>query len=216
MTCLVKICGITNLGDAQAAIAERADMLGFIFVAASPRSITLEDAKSLIKKLPRTVKLVGVFQNEDAQIVNETALLLQLDYVQLHGKESVEYCSKINTPIIKVLELDGEDSCFEEFADNCAKYGSVAEIILVDRPKTAIKSGSDWLEATVKFLESTKNSQLPLMVAGGLNSENIRYVIDRVTPFGVDCASGTETSPGFKDHLKLKRFMTAVKGELVS
>jgi phosphoribosylanthranilate isomerase len=216
MTCLVKICGVTNLEDAQAAIKERADLLGFIFVAKTPRHISTEAARMIIESLPETTKTVGVFQNEEVDKVNSIASQLKLDYVQLHGQESIEYCKQVTSPIIKVLELNGDDLDREQFASECAKYSDVAEFILVDRPKKAAQTGADWLRSTVEFLKVNKSLKTPLLLAGGLNCDNIHYVIDELSPYGIDCASGVEASPGIKDHNKLKQFMTEIKGELVS
>jgi phosphoribosylanthranilate isomerase len=213
MTCLVKICGITNLEDAQAAIKEGADWLGFVFVEESPRSITPAAAHLIIESLPDTTKTVGVFQNEKLKTVNEIANQLNLNYVQLHSEEELEYCDAIERPIIQVLKLY-QHSNFEQFASQCKLYSNVAEFILVDRPKE-LKMYADWLKLTVAFLKTGKIWQ-NLILAGGLNCDNIRYVIDELSPYGIDCASGVEASPGVKDHKKLKQFMSEIKGELVS
>jgi phosphoribosylanthranilate isomerase len=213
MTCLVKICGITNLADAQAAVQEGADLLGFIFVSDSPRNISPEAARLIIDSLPESTKTVGVFQNEELDTVNSIAKQLKLNYVQLHSEEELEYCDAVMSPIIQVLKLY-QHSDFKKFANQCELYSDVAEIILVDRPKE-LKTDKDWLENTVAFLK-TGNICKNLILAGGLNCDNVRSVIDELAPYGIDCASGVESSPGVKDHHKLKQFMTAIKGELVS
>jgi phosphoribosylanthranilate isomerase len=216
MTCLVKICGITNPEDAQAAIHAGADLLGFIFVETSARYICPKAANRIIETLPQSTKTVGVFQNEELSEVNDITMQLKLDYVQLHGHEDLEYCDQVNAPIIKVISLDCEDSSFEQFKTNCDIYSDDVEFILVDRPKSSPQPGEQWLQSAVAFLKTQNIYRPPLMFAGGLNCNNIRYVIDELSPFGIDCASGVESSPGVKDHDKLKRFVEAIKGELVS
>ncbi|MDR3613409.1 MAG: phosphoribosylanthranilate isomerase [Candidatus Obscuribacterales bacterium] len=216
MTCLVKICGITNLADAQAAIHAGADLLGFIFVETSPRHISPRAANQIIETLPQSTKTVGVFQNEVLGVVNDVAMQLRLDYVQLHGHEQLDYCDQVSAPIVKVLSLDCDDSSFEQFKINCDIYSEDVEFILVDRPKSALEPAEQWLQSAVKFLKTQNMHRPPLMFAGGLNCDNIRYVMDELSPFGIDCASGIESSPGVKDHDKLKRFVEAIKGERVT
>jgi phosphoribosylanthranilate isomerase len=189
----VKICGITNLADAEAAVAAGANALGLVF-AESPRQIAIERARDIVAALSRAVVFVGVFRDAPLDEVNRIADQVSLDGVQLHGSESPEYCAAINRCIIKRFAINnmvaeiGRYRVFASLVDPGAGGGEVF----------------DWNQAT----------GLPqrIIVAGGLTPDNVAEPIRLLHPFGVDVASGVESSPGCKDRTKLAAFIQAVRG----
>lgn len=194
----VKICGITNIEDALSAVELGADALGFVF-APSPRQVTHEKAKEIIKKLPPWISTVGVFVNEKP----ERILQMDLDWIQLHGEESPDYCRELGRKIVKTIRVK-EKSSLEKIPEY-----SVAGILL-DTYDPALSGGTgkgfNWDLA----IEAKKFGK-PIILAGGLNPENVAEAIKRVQPYGVDISSGVESSPGKKDYEKMKQFIISVQ-----
>ncbi|UCF01224.1 MAG: phosphoribosylanthranilate isomerase [Deltaproteobacteria bacterium] len=199
MTVRIKICGITNKEDALAATHLGADALGFIF-AASPRKISVERAREIIKALPPFVKTVGVFVDEDPERVSSIAAMCGLDILQLHGSESVDYCSSFDRRVIKAVRLQSRDDL-----DNLSQYVSVVDTLLLDTYLPNRLGGTgitfDWKLA----VEARRYGRI--ILAGGLNPENVAAAISMVKPYAVDASSGLERSPGVKDHEKMAQFM---------
>jgi phosphoribosylanthranilate isomerase len=199
MTVRIKICGITNEEDALAAAHLGADALGFIF-APSPRRISVERAREIIKVLPPLVQTVGVFVNEDPEKVLSTAAACGLDILQLHGSESVDYCSGFDRRVIKAVRLQSRDEL-----KNLSKYVNVVDALLLDTYVPNKLGGTgitfDWKLA----VEARRYGRIVL--AGGLNPENVAAAISMVKPYAVDASSGLERSPGVKDHEKMARFV---------
>ncbi len=199
MTVRIKICGITNEEDALAAAHLGADALGFIF-APSPRRISVERAREIIKVLPPLVQTVGVFVNEDPEKVLSTAAACGLDILQLHGSESVDYCSSFDRRVIKAVRLQSRDEL-----KNLSKYVNVVDALLLDTYVPNKLGGTgitfDWKLA----VEARRYGRIVL--AGGLNPENVAAAISMVKPYAVDASSGLERSPGVKDHEKMARFV---------
>ncbi len=198
----VKICGITNLEDAQAATSFGADALGFIF-APSPRRISPKEAKEIIKKLGPWVTAVGVFVNESAHIVHRVASECGLGAVQLHGDENVSTLRALSSrTVIKTLHVD------ENFDWKKIK-NSPAHAFLFDTRLAGRWGGTgarfDWELLKARSLDK------PFIVSGGLNPGNVISAIRELSPYGVDVASGVESSPGKKDKKLLKRFIQNAK-----
>jgi phosphoribosylanthranilate isomerase len=200
----IKICGITNLEDALLAAELGADALGFIFYAKSPRSAAPEAVREIIAQLPPFVTSVGVFVDEDAASVQELAARLGLDWVQLHGQESSDYCRNLGRRVIKGFRIKDEKSLME-----LEPYRDVVQAFLLDTYRKGQVGGTgeifDWRLAR----EAKKYG--PIILAGGLTPENVAQAIKIVQPWAVDAASGTEASPGKKDPAKLKAFFQAIK-----
>ncbi|WP_423188393.1 phosphoribosylanthranilate isomerase [Alkalibacterium sp. f15] len=193
---LVKICGIQTPETAQVAAAAGADFIGLVF-AASKRQVTIDEARKIKNSLSHTrVKVVGVFRNQPIKEVNQISRELGLDYVQLHGEESVTECQQINAPLIKALS-------FEEISE-AKHYRQVADYILIDSPKPGSGETFDWT------MLKDKNEDFPYFLAGGLSAENIAEAIQHLQPLGVDVSSGVETD-GSKDAEKIRRFTHQVK-----
>jgi phosphoribosylanthranilate isomerase len=198
----IKICGITNLEDALLAAELGADALGFIFYAKSPRHVAPETARSVIAQLPPFVAAVGVFVDEDAAVVQELAGRVGLDWVQLHGQESPEYCRNLGRKVIKGFRIQDEGS-LRRLAD----YQSAAQAMLLDTYKKGQVGGTgeifDWHVAR----QAKKYG--PIILAGGLTSDNVAQAIATAGPAAVDAASGTEAAPGKKDPARLRAFFEA-------
>lgn len=203
----VKICGLTNLEDARFASGAMADYLGFIFYPKSPRYIEPGEAGAIINWIEGPEK-VGVFVNQPLDEVNQIAKETGLDYVQLHGNESLEYCQLIDKPIIKVIHITDETSA-DSLKAQIALYSEVASYYLFDS-----KVGDQWGGTGTTFdwsiLEGVGEVH-PFFLSGGINPDNVQQAIKTVKPFGIDISSGVEEKPGLKDFEKIEQLMEAVQ-----
>lgn len=203
----VKICGITNLDDAFAAIDAGADALGFNFYKSSPRYITPEVARKIIAQLPaQSILTVGVFVNEQSpQSVEDLARRASVTAIQLHGDESPDYCRNLtNHKVIKALAagagFDAKQACAYE-----------VDAILLDTKDPALRGGTgrvfDW-----SIAKQVKRLVPKLFLAGGLGVQNIEQAIISVDPYGVDACSALEETPGKKDHDRMRSFIKTIRG----
>jgi phosphoribosylanthranilate isomerase len=202
----VKVCGITELEDALKAHESGADFLGFIFFEKSPRKIKPEDARLIIEGLPKEALKVGLFLNQDADTVRTMADRCRLDFLQLHGNETPEYCSRLRKAfkVIKSFKVKGLSTI--EGVDN---YRDSADYYLFDTYVKDMPGGTgksfDW-----DILKDRPFSK-PIFLAGGLTPENVSEAVRKVQPYAVDVASGVEKSPGKKDYKLLKEFIDNAK-----
>lgn len=199
----VKICGITNLEDALAAVEAGASALGFNFYPRSPRYLMPKDARRIIEELPQSVLMVGVFVNEDgpgrvARLAEEAGV----SAVQLHGDEAPEYCRALpGFQVIKALRVA------EGFVpESVLEYEGTA--ILLDSFDRGARGGTgrafDWeIACRVSALVPR------LYLAGGLSADNVSEAVERVRPYAVDACSCLESAPGIKDHARMREFISA-------
>jgi len=199
----IKICGITNEEDAGFAAACGVDALGFIFYPGSPRCISPAAAERVMAALPRSVARVGVFVNQAVDEVRGIADSCRLDFIQLHGDEPPAYCRRFEpSRLIKAVSAAGADGStqLDEYA---------VKAILVDARNGDRYGGtgkvSDW------DLAAALATRYRLILAGGLNEDNIMEAIASVSPDAVDINSGVETVPGRKDHEKIKRIVRMIR-----
>ncbi len=188
----VKICGITNREDALAAVDAGARALGFIFYEKSPRAVTAERIESFVNEIPADVWKVGVFVNESPAKIEEIGSRLGLDIAQLHGAETPEQ-HPAGLRVWKAFRVaDGRipDPAYP------------AEAILLDGPSTG--QPFDW--------SLCSGFSGNLIVAGGLDENNVREAVSRAHPWGVDVSSRLESAPGKKDHARMKQFIEAALG----
>jgi len=200
---LIKICGITRLEDAEAAVELGATALGFVFWPKSPRFIDPYRARAIARTLPPFVTTVGVFVNQPEAEVNATAALVHLGVVQLHGDETAEYLAAIRYPVLKSIAIDGSTD-----AASLDRWPSrVALLLDVHDPVQRGGTGRrvDWERAAAVA------ARRPAMLAGGLKPENVAEAVARVRPFGIDVSSGVESAPGIKDPLRLKALFEALQ-----
>lgn len=203
----VKVCGITSLSDAMAAAILGADALGFIFYKKSPRFIEPERARKIISNLPPMVKTVGVFVDEQPENIKEIGKICGLDLFQLHGEESPEFCKSLMPRSLKAIRI--RDKARDE--EIHAYKGSVRGILLDTWSKDA-KGGTGQTFNWEIARDIVKGFEVPVILAGGLNPENIKDAIKKVKPYGVDVSSGVEKAPGVKDQRLLEEFFMALKG----
>ena len=201
----IKICGITNLDDALAATELGADFLGFVFSKQSPRQIKIKEAAKIISSLPENVSTVGLFVNQRELVVKLVSNECGLTYLQFHGDESPHYCKRIReeVKIIKAFRVKNKDS-LRDIADY-----DVDMYLLDGYSKTGCGgSGStfNW-DLAIEPREIGK----PIILAGGLTPKNVAEAVKKVRPYAVDVSSGTEKSPGHKDHKLIKEFIEQVK-----
>ena len=203
----VKICGITNLADAVAAVDAGADALGFNFYEQSPRFVSIAQAAEIVDRLPRDHMNVGVFVNADLETIIATARKARLDAVQLHGDESPGFVDRLRNEIDALL-IKAFRVSHEFDTDRVREYA--VDGVLLDGYSTNARGGTgqtfDWTLATLigKHVEK-------VWLAGGLTPDNVRLAIKTVRPFAVDACSSLESVPGIKDPAKVEQFITEAK-----
>lgn len=197
----VKICGITNIEDAKCAVSCGADALGFVF-AESPREVLPTTVRDITRELPPMVQKIGVFVDTDTQTINDICEFCNLDWVQLHGSKAPKISKELKRPIIIGIRLKDSGS----IAD-LDKYGECFLLVDSYHPQKMGGTGkvADWnLAAKVASVK-------PIILAGGLNPENVLEAISKVKPYAVDVSSGVETYPGKKDPDLIEKFLNKVK-----
>jgi len=199
----VKICGITHKEDAMFAAQYGATALGFIFYPQSPRYIMPEDAQKIISALPEKVVRVGVFVNEKPEEIKRVVEYCSLDMIQLHGDETPDYCRQFPvSTIIKALSLRNDGDV------NYALNYQVAAV-LVDSCQADLYGGTG-KKANWNLACRVKDKK-PLILAGGLNVENVAEAMKIVNPAALDINSGVEISPGKKDHKKITKILNVIR-----
>ncbi len=200
---LIKICGITRVDDAAAAVEAGAAAIGFVFWPGSPRCVDPYRARAIAATLPAFVTPVGVFVNQPIEYVRGVASLVRLGAVQLHGDETPEYAKGLSTPVMKAIAIgDGH-------ADRVGEWPSSATLLLdVHDPVKRGGTGRtiDWDAAAT--IAATRR----VFLAGGLTPDNAADAVARVRPYGIDVSSGVERAPGVKDHQRLRALFEALKG----
>ena len=213
----VKICGTTNLADANAAIAAGADALGFIF-APSPRQITQAAAAEIVDALPANVRKVGVVVNESPENLARLAQNVGLTGVQLHGDEPADqlwaYRSALRTRIIiKTLQASALLAGGDDYLDSYLRVSKFFDAVLVDAGSPVRRGGTgvpfDW--DAVSPLVSRIKETMPVIIAGGLSPENVADAVRLLAPWGVDVVSGVESTTGKKEQSKLRAFVETVR-----
>ena len=199
----VKICGITNIDDAQAAVDAGADALGFVFYPPSPRHVTPEQAAAIIRRLPPFVTTVGLFVDVALTAVHAIAAQCRLDRIQLHGSETPEYCARVDQPVIKAFRIKDADSL-----GHVQEY-RVAAYLLDAYVEGALPGGTG--ASFAWELAAQAKPYGPIILAGGLTAANVEAAVTRIRPYGVDVSSGVERSPGVKDHQKVRAFVARAK-----
>ncbi|MBL9126390.1 MAG: phosphoribosylanthranilate isomerase [Verrucomicrobiales bacterium] len=204
MAIRVKICGITTLDDALAAAEAGADALGFMFYPPSPRAMRPDQVRRIVESLPPFVARVGVFVNADLAQIRAVAAEAGIDTVQLHGKESADFCRGLAPmPVMKAFRMEGPGTLATlEAYSGCAwlldsyvagVFGGTGQTFNWDLACEAVRRGGR------------------VVLAGGLTPDNVARAVAAVSPYGVDVSSGVESAPGRKDAAKLRDFIQAAK-----
>jgi phosphoribosylanthranilate isomerase len=197
-----KICGITRVEDALNAVAHGADAIGLVFYSPSPRNVSIHTAIEIVSQIPAFVSVVGLFVNAEAEFVDEVILKVKLDLLQFHGDETPAECARYSRPFIKAVRVKN-DTNLVQYAEDF----SAAKAILLDAYTEGLVGGTghvfDW---NLIPKQLTK----PVILAGGLNADNVALAIKQVKPYAVDVSGGVEVSKGIKDVAKIAAFMQAV------
>jgi phosphoribosylanthranilate isomerase len=201
MSTKVKICGITNPADAQAAVEAGADALGFIFYEKSPRYVALKQAAEISRQIPPFIMRVGLFVNAQADFVLRAIGDCGLTMLQFHGDEAPEFCTQFGLMNMKAFRVHGPETLKE-----IPQYKTDA--YLLDAYSSTTLGGTGEKFNWDLAVEAQKFGK-PIFLAGGLTPSNVVEAIRKVHPFGVDVSSGVESAPGKKDHAKVKAFITA-------
>ena len=203
MSVKVKICGITNVEDARAAVEAGADLLGFVFAEQSPRCVTVEQAAEIARVVPPFVLRVGLFINAPTELVMEAMMRCGLQLLQFHGEETPEYCLQFGTMSMKAFRVKDAET-IRTLPDFPTDAWLLDAFVPGQRGGTGHSFNWDLAIEAVKLGK-------PVFLAGGLTPENVAEAVRRVQPYGVDVSSGVESAPGKKDHAKVRAFIEAAK-----
>ena len=202
----VKICGITRPEDGLAAARCGADAIGLVFYAPSPRHVTIEQARAVVRVLPPFVTVVGLFVNAPELEINEVLQQVRLDLLQFHGDETAQQCARFGMPYLKALRVTPTTN----IARAASAYSS-AQGLLLDAYVDGVPGGTgqsfDWTLVPCDL-------PMPLILAGGLSPLNVKQAIRTARPYGVDVSGGVEASKGIKDAAKMAAFMFEITGAL--
>jgi phosphoribosylanthranilate isomerase len=200
----IKFCGITRAEDAQAAVALGVDALGFVLVPGSPRWIEPQAANGILRGLPPLVSVVALLQDAAAAQVQAAIDALRPDLLQFHGAETPEFCASFGLPYLKAVAMRGLKQPLAQLA---LDYAGAAALLL-DGHAAGEQGGQgrsfDWAGVTAGLGK-------PLILAGGLNPDNVAEAIRTVRPYAVDVSSGIEAKPGIKDSGKMAAFVRQVR-----
>lgn len=199
----VKICGITSLVDALAAVEAGADALGFVFFDQSPRQILPEVAARIVEELPPFVSKVGVFVDSPFDVVRRVISRCHLDLAQLHGRESPGFCQALSPRVVKAFRVQGRTA-----VDRIRDYSVAAYLLDAYNPSLVGGTGETFDWQIAGEVSATRR----VILAGGLTVTNVPTAISVVKPYGVDVSTGVEIGPGRKDVELMRAFIQAAKG----
>ena len=200
----IKICGITRVEDALICAQYGTDAIGLVFYEKSPRNVTIAQAKVIVAALPPFVSVVGLFVNAQLNAIQMAISQLHLDVLQFHGDEMPEFCAQFNLPFYKAVRVNSDTNLLQY----CLDY-SQAQALLLDAYSDAGYGGTG---QTFDWNLIPQNLPKPVILAGGLNADNVADAIRRAQPYAVDVSGGIEHSKGIKDAAKIAAFMQAVNG----
>ena len=205
----VKVCGITRLEDALAAITHGADAIGLVFYEPSDRNVSISQAVAIANQIPAFVSVVGLFVNAEADFVQQVLSEVKLDLLQFHGDETPSYCEQYQRPYIKAIRVKPDTNLLQ-----CAKDFSSAKGLLLDTYTKGVAGGTghvfDWNLIPQQLINMQLGLLPPVILAGGLTSANVAQAIAQVRPFAVDVSGGVESAKGIKDVAKMAAFMQQV------
>ncbi|MFX4228716.1 MAG: phosphoribosylanthranilate isomerase [Porticoccaceae bacterium] len=208
----VKICGITSVEDALAAIDAGADALGLVFYRPSPRYVEPEVAAEIIARVPAFVTTMGLFVDASKDEILSVLLKAPFDFIQFHGNESVADCERIGKPYIKALRVGNEDGgLYGQALRNMMNEYKSARGLLLDTYQKGVPGGTgerfDWDQVP----EPGPDDNQYIVLAGGLTPENVAEAVESVRPYAVDVSGGVESAPGRKDADRIRAFLDAVR-----
>jgi phosphoribosylanthranilate isomerase len=199
----IKICGITRPEDAQAAVANGSDAIGLVFYPKSPRAVTVEQALRITAVIPPFVTVVALFVDELAADIVRILRRVPIDLIQFHGDETAGFCEQFGRPWVKALRVRPET----DIAAACNTYRS-ARAVLLDSWQDGVPGGTG---RTFDWQLAPRDVIMPIVLAGGLDADNVGAAIAVVRPAAVDVSGGVEDSPGIKSAGKIRQFIAAVR-----
>jgi len=202
----VKICGITRPIDAISAVKLGADAIGFVFDPTSKRAVSIADANAIIRELPPFITKVGLFVDASSKFIKSILEEVDINLLQFHGEESQADCICYSKPYIKAIKIQEKINLQERVN----KFDGASGVVL-DSFVSGIAGGTG---QTFNWDLIDRGIKKPIILAGGLNPDNVYDAIQRVKPYAVDVSSGVESEPGIKDHKKLMKFIRRAKGLL--
>lgn len=203
----VKICGITNVEDALLAVAAGCDAIGLVFYKPSPRYVLPGVAAKIVAAIPPFVSVVGLFVNAASDEIDQILKQVHLDIIQFHGDESPEDCERVGRPYIKAVRVKSDTNLIQYASD----YTGARALLLdtfVDGHPGGTGQAFDWGVIPNEL-------PIPIILAGGLNQDNVAQAIRRVKPYAVDVSGGVEKNKGVKDADKIAAFMRGVSDAVI-
>jgi phosphoribosylanthranilate isomerase len=198
----IKICGITRPEDAKAVVDAGADAIGLVFYPPSPRAVSIQQAQEVVADVPAFVTVTALFVNPSVEEVQSVLDGVRIDLIQFHGDEDDDFCRQFGHPYIKALRVRQAS----DVVALCLRFPS-ALAVLLDSYKPGVPGGTgetfDW-----SLVPATPPK--PIILAGGLDPENVNHAIDVVHPFALDVSGGVEAAKGIKDHGKITKFVNEV------
>ncbi len=198
----VKICGITSVEMALEAVNSGADAIGLVFYPPSPRVVTSDIAAEIVSALPAFVTAVGLFVNEEQAVIEEIVKNTGIGMLQFHGNECPDYCAGFSFPYIKALRMSDDIDLFEQ-----RDLYKQARSLLLDTYRAGVPGGTG---ETFNWERIPRDLAGEIILAGGLNPENISEAITLVRPYAVDVSGGVEAEKGVKSPEKIRQFMRGV------
>jgi phosphoribosylanthranilate isomerase len=199
----VKICGITRVEDALEAAKQGADAIGLVFYAPSPRNVSIEVARAIVAALPPFVSVVGLFVNAPKANIDAVLAEVRLNVLQFHGDETPADCTQFNLPFLKAIRVNADTNLLQY-----AIEFNRAQALLLDAYSDAAYGGTG---QTFDWNLIPADLSKPIILAGGLNADNVGQAILQVKPYAVDVSGGVELSKGIKDADKIAAFMQGVR-----
>ncbi|WP_421863630.1 phosphoribosylanthranilate isomerase [Motiliproteus sp.] len=198
----IKICGLTEADNARRVAALGADTIGLVFYPPSPRAVSIEQARLICQALPPFVTVTALFVDETPERVSQILQQVPVDLLQFHGDESPSYCQQFSKPYIKAVRVRPA----VDLPELARQYAS-SQGLLLDAYKPGVPGGTgesfDWQLITPDL-------PLPVILAGGLDPNNVADAVNRVSPYAVDVSGGVEASKGIKDIELVERFIEEV------
>jgi len=203
----VKICGITRVQDVLEAVKQGADAVGLVFYPPSPRNVSALEAAEIVSNIPPFITVVGLFVDAEPAFINAVLSVVRLDLLQFHGDETPSACRQYSLPYMKAIRVKSGTNLVQYATD----YAD-AKALLLDAFAESMPGGTglvfDWSLIP-------QNLPLPVVLAGGLNNQNVGLAIEQVRPYAVDVSGGVEASKGIKDAAKIAAFMRGVSNATI-
>lgn len=199
----IKFCGITRQEDALAAARLGVDAIGLVFTSRSPRCLDLARARAIVHGLPPLVLVVALFLNDDAALIQAVEKEVRPSLLQFHGTEDEAFCTRFDTPYVKVIGMGSVADATLQMTTYPGACGFV-----LDGHAAGAEGGQG---KTFDWSRVPEATRCPLILAGGLDADNVADAVRRVRPWAVDVSSGIETAPGIKSIEKMQAFVQAVQ-----